>query len=313
MRLLDRLEIIALVDNSIALWTDPKREDVQQFYKWARIPGEEDDSFLVAGAGLSFLIRATAVGKTSTILFDTSESGNPMSNNVEFLGIDMSEIDAVVISHGHDDHFGGLLWSLKKIGKQEVPVYIHSRMTHQKGVRLKNGKLRKNRPFPSQKEIEDAGGIMESYDKSISLANGMILRTGEIPRDIEQHKSKQLALINNEWVEDPHIIEDVSLAAVVKGRGLVVIVGCSHAGILNIVREAVRLTGEEKVHAVIGGFHLAPYEDRHEQTIQMLCGMNPKLLVPCHCTGWKARHAMSREIPYAYVEGSVGHRYVIES
>ncbi|MHA1908433.1 MAG: MBL fold metallo-hydrolase [Candidatus Thorarchaeota archaeon] len=315
LRVLDRLEIIAIVDNSIATWTNPERDDVQRFFKWCKKHDEEDDSFLVAGGGLSFLIKTTVGDETSTILFDTSESGTPMSNNVDFLGLDLSEVDSIVLSHGHDDHFGGLLWSLEKIGKQEVPVYIHPNMPLHKGFRIKKDskeQIRKARPFPSIVDIEAAGGKIHTYEKSILLSNGMLLRTGEIPREIEQTKTKQLLSIDGEWVEDPSIIEDVSLAAVVKGKGLVVITGCSHAGILNIIREAVRLTGENKVHAIIGGFHLAPTEDTHSQTIQIIRGMKPKLLAPCHCTGWKARHKMSHEIPDAYVEGSVGHRYIIE-
>jgi 7,8-dihydropterin-6-yl-methyl-4-(beta-D-ribofuranosyl)aminobenzene 5'-phosphate synthase len=315
LRILDRLEIIALADNSLALWTDIKRDDVQMFYKWGRVPDEDNDSSLVAGAGLSFLIRATIGDETSTILFDTAESASPMKNNVDFLGIDLMEIDSIVLSHGHDDHFGGLIWSLQRIGKQGVPVYVHPNMTIQKGFRIKKEdreEIRKERPFPSNADIEKAGGEIHSFKGSVTLSNGMLLRTGEIPREIEQDKTKQLLLMNGDWIEDPMIVEDVSLVAVVKGKGLVVIVGCSHAGILNIVREAVRLTGESNVHAIIGGFHLAPYEDTHSETIQFLRDMKPQLIVPCHCTGWKARHKMSKELPDAYVEGSVGHKYIIE-
>ncbi len=264
---------------------------------------------------MSLLIRATSNKDTSTVLFDTGESATPISNNVEYLGINLNEVDSIVLSHGHDDHFGGLLSALSKIGKKGIPVYIHPNMLYQKGFRVKKDageEIRKARPFPPLEKIKALGGDIQPSAESFTITNGMFLRTGEIPRIIEQHKTKQLLLINGEWIEDPYIVEDVSLVAVVEGRGLVIIVGCSHAGILNIIQEAIQLTGESQVYAVIGGFHLAPYDDRHSQTVQSIHNMNPKLIVPCHCTGWRARHLMSSKIPDAYVEGSVGHKYLIE-
>ena len=92
-----------------------------------------------------------------------------------------------------------------------------------------------------------------------------------------------------------------------------VISGCSHAGIINIIREAQHLTGKANVHAVIGGLHLAGgvTKDTMQETVKEMKDINPKLLVPCHCTGWRARHLMSAEMPDAYVEGSVGHKYIV--
>ncbi len=315
LRVIDRLEVISIVDNTVEIWSKPEREDVERYFKWYNKKNVEDDSFLVAGGGLSFLVRISIGEENSTILFDTAESATPMSNNVEFLGLDLNEIDSIVLSHGHDDHFGGLLWSLRTIKKQGVPVYVHPQMPHLKGYRVKSEtgeKIRQDRAFPSTQEIENAGGTLVSEEKPVLLANGMLLRTGEIPRQTEQEKANHLLLIDGKWVEDPYILEDVSLVANVNGKGIVVIVGCGHAGIINIVREAMRLTGEDRVHAIIGGFHMARSDKAHSQTIQLLQETNPKLLVPCHCTGWRARHAMSNQMPDAYVEGGVGHRYIIE-
>ena len=315
LRVIDRLEIISIVDNTVEIWSKPEREDVERFFKWYNRKNGEDDSFLVAGEGLSFLVRTSIDEENSIILFDTAKSATPMSNNVEFLGLDLNEVESIVLSHGHDDHFGGLLWSLHTIKKQGVPVYIHPQMPLRKGYQVKSEtgkKIRQDRAFPSTQEIENAGGTLVSEEKPVLLANGMLLRTGEIPRQIEQEKANHLLLVEGKWVEDPYILEDVSLVANVKGKGIVVIAGCSHAGIINIVREAMRLTEEDRVHAIIGGFHMARLEKTHLQTIQELHEIDPKLLVPCHCTGWRARHAMSNQLPDAYVEGGVGHRYIIE-
>jgi 7,8-dihydropterin-6-yl-methyl-4-(beta-D-ribofuranosyl)aminobenzene 5'-phosphate synthase len=164
-------------------------------------------------------------------------------------------------------------------------------------------------------EIEAAGGKAISTMEPILLADGLLLRTGEIPRVTAHEKGMKghKVFLDGEWTDDTAVKDDVSLVAAVKGKGLVVISGCSHAGIINIIREAQRLTGENQVHAVIGGFHLAARVTKGtmRDTVKIMKKIRPNLLVPCHCTGWRARHMMSAEMPNEYVEGSVGHKYFI--
>jgi 7,8-dihydropterin-6-yl-methyl-4-(beta-D-ribofuranosyl)aminobenzene 5'-phosphate synthase len=319
LRIIDSLEVIAVADNSFATWTDPDRKDVQRYFKWVEDEEEDEDRpFLIAGGGLSLHIRATVNDEKSTILYDAAEASRNMENNVAALGMNLSEIDAIVMSHGHWDHFGGLSWTVESIGKKNLPVYVHPWMFLKKGFEVEKpeGKeIREINHVASIDDIEKAGGKVISTTEPILLADGMLLRTGEIPRvtthekGIKGHK----VFIDGNWMDDTEVKEDVSLVANVRDKGLVVISGCSHAGIINIIREAQRLTGESRVHGVIGGLHLAGgvTRDTMQETVRNMKEIGLKLLVPCHCTGWRARHAMSAEMPNAYVEGSIGHKYII--
>ena len=111
------------------------------------------------------------------------------------------------------------------------------------------------------------------------------------------------------WEPDPLILDDQALIAHVAGRGLVVLTGCGHAGIINICRYAQRLTGVGKLHAVIGGFHLAGplFEPVIGDTVSALEQLAPEVIVPAHCTGWRATHAIARHLPGAFIQNSVGH------
>lgn len=317
---MDRLEVIAVVDNSLAVWTDPDREDVQRFSKWINADEADDDKTIVAGGGLCLLLRATEGDETRTVLYDAAEGEFSLANNVAALGLDMSDVDEIVMSHGHPDHFGGIIWALKKIGRKDTPVYTHPKMFLRRGWLVKKPEGDEIRELPtiaSENEIEQAGGKIVSDDQPVLLANDMLLRTGEVPRKTSYEKGlpPQMLWVDGKWENEPLVRDDVSLVANVKDRGIVVISGCSHAGIINIIREGQRLTGEEQVHGIIGGLHLAlgAHEGAMEKTIDEIVRIRPKLLVPCHCTGWRARHKMSNLLPDSYVEGSTGHKYIIDS
>jgi 7,8-dihydropterin-6-yl-methyl-4-(beta-D-ribofuranosyl)aminobenzene 5'-phosphate synthase len=316
---LDRLEVVAVVDNTIAVWTDPKRDDVQRFSKWVDKDDADEDKMMVAGGGLCLLLRATEGNETRTILYDAAEGEFSLANNVAALGLDLAQVDEVVMSHGHGDHFGGLIWALKKIGKKETPVYTHPQMFLKRGWLVKKPegeKIREMPPIPTEDEIRQAGGKIVSSNESVLLANNMLLRTGEVPRKTAYEKGlrPQMVSIDGKWESEPLVLDDVSLVARVKDRGIVIISGCSHAGIINIIRECQRLTGDQQVHGIIGGLHLArgAHEEAMEKTVEEIETIRPKLLVPCHCTGWRARHKMSRLLPESYVEGSTGHKYIID-
>jgi 7,8-dihydropterin-6-yl-methyl-4-(beta-D-ribofuranosyl)aminobenzene 5'-phosphate synthase len=319
LKKLDSLEVIAVVDNSFATWTDPERKDVQRYFKWVEEEEEDEDRpFLAAGGGLCLHLRAKVANNTYTILYDAAESQRSIENNIAALGLRLTEIDAIVMSHGHWDHFGGLLWAIENIGKKDLPVYVHPWMFLKKGFEIEKPegtKIREFDPVASIHEIEKTGGKVISTAEPIFLADGLLLRTGEVPRVTVHEKGMKghKVFIDGKWKDDAAVKDDVSIVASVRNKGLVVISGCSHAGIINIIREAQRLTGENRVYGVIGGFHLASRvtKDTMRDTVKMMKKIRPKLLVPCHCTGWRARHMMSAEMPEEYAEGSVGHKYTI--
>ncbi len=138
---------------------------------------------------------------------------------------------------------------------------------------------------------------------------GEIERTTEFERGMPFHES----LPDGEWTPDPLILDDQALVLNVRERGLVVITGCGHAGIVNTVRFAQKLTGIERVYAIIGGFHLAnsPLETVIRPTIEALGQFAPKVIAPAHCTGWRATHSIAAALPDAFIQNSVGTKYVL--
>jgi 7,8-dihydropterin-6-yl-methyl-4-(beta-D-ribofuranosyl)aminobenzene 5'-phosphate synthase len=171
-------------------------------------------------------------------------------------------------------------------------------------------------PTTSRERVRAAGfEVVEQRQPSL-LLGGSLLVTGEIERvtPFERGMAVHQALRDGQWVADPLILDDQALVANVSGRGLVVITGCGHAGVVNTVRAAQKLTGIECVCAIIGGFHLATssLESVVWPTVEALAGLAPDVIVPTHCTGWRATHAIAAAFPDAFVQGSVGTKYVLE-
>jgi 7,8-dihydropterin-6-yl-methyl-4-(beta-D-ribofuranosyl)aminobenzene 5'-phosphate synthase len=167
-----------------------------------------------------------------------------------------------------------------------------------------------NRSVLSQEGIE----VIEERGPSY-LLGGVVLVTGQIERStpFEEGFAIHYARQEGQWRPDPLIHDDQAVVLHVKSKGLVVLTGCGHAGVINTIRHAQQLTGVQKVYAVIGGFHLtgALFERIIPSTVAALKELSPALIVPAHCTGWKATHALARELPEAFVANSVGTRFLL--
>jgi 7,8-dihydropterin-6-yl-methyl-4-(beta-D-ribofuranosyl)aminobenzene 5'-phosphate synthase len=161
---------------------------------------------------------------------------------------------------------------------------------------------------------QDGIEFIEERNPSYVLG-GLVLVTGQVHRttDFETGFPLHYALHDSGWQQDPYIHDDQAVVVHVKHKGLVILTGCGHAGAINTIRQAQELTGVQKVHAVIGGFHLSGglFEPIIPPTVAALKEMNPELIVPAHCTGWKAVHAIARALPHAFVQNSVGTRFVL--
>jgi 7,8-dihydropterin-6-yl-methyl-4-(beta-D-ribofuranosyl)aminobenzene 5'-phosphate synthase len=310
----DSVEIITLVDNVIENTGSKLYDNVVPIDGW--VSKENTSSWhTFAGHGLATLIRTHHREDNFEVLYDTGPSGEILLHNVKSLGLDLSSVDDIVMSHGHWDHFGGLTNILVEIGRQGVPVYIHPRMSAKRRIITKTDRgehIRELQPVCSLSDIKDAGGDPRSTTEPILIAGNTILRTGEIPRKTIYEKGipNHQAFVDGEWVDDSKIIDDNCLAIETK-RGLIIVTGCAHAGVVNSINEVIRLTGVKKVNAIIGGFHLAgkQSEPRIESTIRDLQEISPSMIVPCHCTGAVAQHMMAEAFPKAYVTSSVGNLY----
>jgi 7,8-dihydropterin-6-yl-methyl-4-(beta-D-ribofuranosyl)aminobenzene 5'-phosphate synthase len=313
---IEGLQVLSLVDNSADFVSTPSRAEVQSFRQWTnKRYGQEwakDHSELpVAEHGFSMFIRILQGGKSSSILFDTGVSSEGVTINAERMGIDLSEVECVVLSHGHYDHAGGLLSALEAINNVNLPLIVHEDMFKKRGTITPDGKIRVHQEFPTKQQLTQAELIVTK--KPLLIANGKILITGEIPRETDFEKGflNHKALINGTWQPDPLIWDDRAVIVNVKGKGLVILSGCAHSGIINTVSYAQKITGIKNIYAIIGGFHLAGknFENRIEQTIKELKKISPKIIVPTHCTGWRAIIAIADAMPEAFVWNSVGNLY----
>ena len=186
-------------------------------------------------------------------------------------------------------------------------------MFKKRGTFNGDGSIRAYPKFPSTDELVPAKIIKTK--KPYQIAGDTALITGEIPRETSFEKGflQHCAFINKQYHPDPLILDDRALVFSVKEKGLVIISGCAHAGIINTINYGQRLSGISDIYAVIGGFHLAGKgnENRIEPTVKNLKRMDPALLVPMHCTGWNGVFAIAEALPESFVWNSVGNLYYI--
>ncbi len=248
------------------------------------------------------------------MLFDTGISRTGILHNLDALEADLSGLRAVVISHGHPDHCMGLPGLLDRLGRRGMPLVLHPEAYLQRKVVLPSGN-EVNLPPPDRNDLRrEEIELIETESPSL-LLDGMLLVSGEVPRTtaFERGFPIHYAKRNGVWEPDPWIRDDQCIIARVEGRGLVIVSGCAHAGIINVVRNAQSLTGIREVHAVIGGFHLTGgiFEEIIPDTIEALREIGPRYLVPSHCTGWSAMHQIAGAMPDAFLPNCVGTTFVL--
>ncbi len=256
-------------------------------------------------------IKVFSNGSLHKILFDTGTSQDGVVTNAKRMGLNFAEIECIILSHGHYDHFGGLLKVLQAVKKKSLPIIVHEDMFRIRGVVNSDGTVRKYPEFPPENQVTPAKYV--ETKQPILLADEGMLVTGEIPRntDFEKGFPRQRFFSNGKWKPDPWVRDERSIVINVKRKGLVVISGCAHAGIINTIRYAQQITRVAGVYAVMGGFHLAEKdcEPRVRQTVEMLRKFDPKIVVPMHCTGWRGKYEIFKSMPQAFVWNSVGNLY----
>jgi 7,8-dihydropterin-6-yl-methyl-4-(beta-D-ribofuranosyl)aminobenzene 5'-phosphate synthase len=264
---------------------------------------------LIAEHGFSALVTVTRAGREHRLLFDAGTSPDGVVENMRRLGVELGSIEVVVCSHGHPDHttgLDGLAWAL---GPSNMPVLIHPHFWRQRRLLLP-GRDPRELPTTSRRALEGAGFDVIEDRKPSFLLDKSVLVTGEVPRTTgyEPGLPPQQAYLDGAWQGDPLVLDDQALIMRVAGKGLVVITGCGHAGVVNIARYASLLTGGQPLYALLGGFHLGGpiFEPLIPRVLDDLSAMAPGVLVPAHCTGWRAQHAMSARFPDAFVPNAVG-------
>ena len=267
---------------------------------------------LHAEHGFSMLVTIQKGERRFHMIFDTGMTPDGMAGNMRRLNVDPGEVEVVVLSHGHFDHTGGLDGFVRAVGRPNLPVLVHPGLWTQRRLAIP-GIEPIELPTVSKRALVEAGfEVIDQHQPSL-LFEGSALITGEVARTtaFEQGMPFHEAFDGHRWEPDPLILDDQALIVHVRGAGLVVLTGCGHAGIVNVLRHAQRLTGVDKVHAVFGGFHLngplfAPIV---EPTVDALAALAPEVVVPAHCTGWDATHRVAARLPDAFIQNSVGTRF----
>jgi len=303
----DKLEVTVLVDN----YTDVL---LLQGTDMVKRPMTPPPNMLLAEHGLSCLLKIYKGAEEHVVLMDAGVSATCFFNNARVLNVDLSQVEAVVLSHGHLDHFGALVEFLNKTAKG-IPVVLHPDAFLQRGINNPITGQRVELPRLEEVAIKETGAVLHKIKAASTLFSGLILISGEVRRvtDFEKGFPWAEAKIDDKWVVDP-FHDDQGMAVKVKGRGLVVIGGCSHAGIINTIKHLQAAAQTNKVHAVLGGFHLTGpiFEPIIGPTIEEMKKIGPDFVMPMHCTGWQAINQFAREMPQQFVLTTVGTTYVFQ-
>jgi 7,8-dihydropterin-6-yl-methyl-4-(beta-D-ribofuranosyl)aminobenzene 5'-phosphate synthase len=278
----------------------------------ATMEGGQSPEALLAEHGVSFLVTVTKNGRQHRILFDTGTSPDGVVDNMRRLQVDPFDIEVIVCSHGHFDHTTGLDGLIRRLGRVNLPILIHPHFWRRRRVAIP-GRDPMEIPTTSRRALIDAGFDVVEEGHPSFLFERSVLVTGEVPRTTgyEPGFPPQQAWLGGRWEPDPLVLDDQALVVDIKDKGLLVITGCGHAGVVNICRYAQRLTNDRPLHALMGGFHLnGPlFEPLIPQVLDDLDALGPSVIVPAHCTGWRAQHAMGARFGEAFVPNTVGTRF----
>ena len=266
---------------------------------------------LLAEHGFSVLVEAFGNSKPHTILMDFGVSKIGVPHNLNALEVDLDTIETFVVSHGHHDHVGAILEVLSSLSKKPHTVFVHpDAFISTRFRKLPNGN---QVAIPGLKKglIEETGNKTINGKSPALLSCDFVLALGEIPRITDFEKGMPSAYYEKDGkIHKDLIRDDTGIVLDIKGKGLVVISGCGHSGIINTVRYAQKITGTEKIYCVMGGFHLIGPAGNPLiiRTIEEMKKLDPEVIVPCHCTGHEAIHEFEKTFQAASVLNASGTR-----
>lgn len=330
---LDELDLVVVTDNETD--TLSSIDNDEQAAETAGLLDRLEPSFVIDGNdhtsvfdhlccachGFSVLVTGRRGNEERTVLFDVGPYGDLWLANANRLGIDLSLIEGVFLSHWHWDHSGGLVAVVAAIaaaraaaGLPKPVVDVHPDRPEQRGLRLPDGRVILLPVDPTVDELSSAGAEVVLHARGHDIADGFLHGSGEIPRTtafetgLHGHQTRREATFE----PDPLILDERYLAATVTGRGVTVLSACSHAGIINAAGAAGKTLGAP-LDLVLGGYHLAgkAMEQRIPETVEALVDLEPRLVAPGHCTGWRAKAALAEAFAPSgrYAPSVVGTRY----
>ncbi|KAF3763434.1 metallo-beta-lactamase superfamily protein [Cryphonectria parasitica EP155] len=351
----DSIEIKVIVDNEVDPISPSNNPAVQYAGLMQGLPldslpagdsrggakGEVRMGSICCGAhGLSLMITAKRGDQKHTLLFDTGPEGSTWTRNASRLRVDLAAIEHIHLSHWHRDHSGGMLEAIRAISTASdksnlLTVNVHPDRPAYRGLLTPSGAVVSLEADPTIQEIESAGlegsasVVIKQKASAHSLFDGFFLSSGAIPRRTAYEKGIRGGLRfvpsaaaggDGAWEPDEAIADERLVMCRLKGKGLVVFTGCSHAGIINVCRHAIELDrgdeggrGRNPLHAVVGGFHLADNQpEKLASSLEDLKALEPKVLMPGHCTGWKFKSMCEQAMPGVIVPSFCGTTYTLE-
>ncbi len=300
----DCVEILILVDNvTDNLSSTPRFVETEMTRLGRRgINLIAGDCLCCAAHGLSCLVTVTKDGLRRTMLFDSGPEADTFAKNVQRLGADLSGVEAIVLSHGHWDHGGGMLRALDLIrggnGGNLVDYFAHPGMFRQRASKLPDGRFRPMEDVPNVHQLTLHGARPIVTTEPQTMLDGLVWVSGEIPRVTPfetglpgQHRRTD---DGQGWEPDELLMDERCIAVHVQGKGLVVLSACSHAGVINVLTHARHSFPGVPLHGVLGGLHLSGTNERIiPNTVSALHGFDLATIAAGHCTGWRAMTALA--------------------
>ncbi|BBO74785.1 MBL fold metallo-hydrolase [Desulfosarcina widdelii] len=301
LREVDRVEILTLQDNTIDLTQQDNSEVIQRAMP---LVGLEVKNSILAEHGFSSLVTVTEGEASRCMLFDFGFSEHGAAFNADALGADLTRVESMALSHGHLDHVGGIHELVKRTGKTDVPLVLHPAAFRNPRFLKISDDFKLIFPAFTREKAESAGAAVVDTEQPYAMLDHAGAFLGQIPRTtaFEKGAPNLYCEIDGQEQQDP-FDDDSAIVFNVKGKGLVVLSGCAHAGIVNTVAHAKEVTGVDKVMAVMGGFHLSgmDVDTVIQPTIDALKAVNPTYIVPTHCTGRQAIQMIEKEMPDSFV------------
>jgi len=316
----DRAEILILVDNvTDNLSSVPAYVETEMPRLWKRgLKLLSGRCMCCAAHGLACAVTVWRGDTAHTLLFDTGPDDSVLGRNVERLGFDMGGIESIVLSHGHWDHSGAMLLALEMIqlsnGGRPVPTYMHPGMYRSRAMKAADGSMRPFADVPSQAQLEQAGALVVNAVEPQLILDDLFYVSGEIPRvtafETGMQGQHRRTLDGQGWEPDPLVIDERFIAVSVKGKGVIVLTACSHAGVVNVMTHARECFAGETLYGVLGGFHLSGGNERIiPETVAELRAFELKMIAAAHCTGWRAVNALANAFGDAVAPAAVGKVY----